>query len=135
MLGSRLLTEKQRWLKTVMVRAMLVFAIVAVACFIGGMWAATRWMPALAGGPVGTLAYFVVCGLAGAVVAVLGIHVWQIGHIAKIKEGPKYLHEEGIIGYVDSLMWEVGTLAGVALIAYLLAPKAPASDPKPIHDP
>lgn len=124
MLGSRLLTEKQRWLKTVMVRAMLVFAIVAVACFIGGMWAATTWMPALAEGPVGTLAYFVVCGLAGAVVAVLGIHVWQIGHIAKIKEGPKYLHEEGI-----------GTLAGVALIAYLLAPKAPPSDPKPIHDP
>ena len=111
-----------------MVRCVLVFAIVAVVCFIGGMWAARTWLPALAEGPVGTFAYFVVCGLAGAVVAVLGIHVWQIGHLAKITEGPKYLHEEGIIGYVDSLMWEVGSLGGLALIAYLLAPKVPPSD-------
>jgi hypothetical protein len=111
-----------------MVRGMGVFAIVAVVCFIGGMWAATTWLPPLAEGPVGTLAYFVVCGLAGAVIAVVGIHVWQIGHIAKVKEGPKYLHEEGIIGYVDSLMWETGTLAALAFIAYLLSPKAPSSD-------
>jgi hypothetical protein len=107
-----------------MVCRMVGFAIVAAGCFIAGTWAATKWLPPLADGPVGTLAYFVVCGLAGAVLAVVGIHVWQIGHIAKVKEGPSYLHEESIIGYVDSLIWEAGTLAGVALVAYVLAPKA-----------
>ena len=51
---------------------MVVLAIVAVDCFIGGMWAATTWLPPLAEGPVGSLVYFAVCGLAGAVLAIFG---------------------------------------------------------------
>lgn len=59
---------------------MVVLAIVAVACFIAGMWAAATWLPPLAEGSVGTLVYFVVCGLSGATLAVFGIHIWRIVH-------------------------------------------------------
>jgi len=110
---------------------MVVLAIVAVACFIAGMWAATTWLPPLADGPVGTLVYFVVCGLSGAVLASVGIHVWQIVH--RIEITPEHLHgilaglsarAEIVANVLTGLLWESGSLAALALIAYLLAPKA-----------
>jgi hypothetical protein len=68
------------------------------------------------------LAYFVVCGLAGAVLAVFGIHVWQVVH--RIEAHGLYDHSESVAAAVDGLADEPGVLAALALIAYVVAPKA-----------
>lgn len=106
---------------------MVVLAIVSAACFIAGVWAASTWLPPLAEGPVGTLVYFVVCGLAGAVLAIFGIRVWGI--VRELEEarplvGSSQLLADGML----SLLWESGSLAALTLIAYLLAPKAQAAN-------
>jgi hypothetical protein len=103
---------------------MVVLAIVAVACFIAGMWAATTWLPPLAEGPVGTLVYFAVCGLAGAILALFGIHVWEI--VRQLEEGfGGHLGDAEIVAAgMTPLLWESGSLAALTLVAYLLAPKA-----------
>jgi chromate transport protein ChrA len=107
--------------------AMVVLVIVAVACFIAGMWAATTWLPALAEGPVGTLVYFVVCGLAGAVLALIGIRVWGI--VRELEESRRLLDSSQIVASgLVVLLWESGSLAALALIAYLLAPKTEHSE-------
>lgn len=107
---------------------MVVLGIVVVACFVAGMWAATTWVPPLAEGPVGTLVYFVVCGLAGAVLALAGIRVWQIVHALEYRSFGRFGSEVVATG-VGELLWESGSLAALALVAYLLAPKARAADP------
>jgi hypothetical protein len=106
---------------------MVVLAIVVVGCFIAGIWAATTWLPPLAEGPVGTLVYFVVCGLAGAVLAVAGIHVWGI--VRQLEESrPGELGNVGnaeiVASGLEVVLWESGSLAALTLLAYLLAPKA-----------
>jgi hypothetical protein len=106
---------------------MVVFGIVAVACFVAGMWAATTWLPPLAEGPVGTLVYFVVCGLAGAVLGLAGIRVWQIVHALEYRSVGGF-GSELVATSVADLLWESGSLAALALVAYLLAPKARAAD-------
>ncbi len=106
---------------------MVVLAIVVVACFIAGMWAATTWLPPIAEGPVGTLVYFLVCGLTGAILALVGIHVWQIVHALEYRASGGFGGEIVASG-VESLLWESGSLAALVLIAYLLAPKARAAD-------
>jgi hypothetical protein len=106
---------------------MVVFGIVVVACFVAGMWAATTWLPPLDEGPAGTLVYFVVCGLAGAVLALAGIRVWQIVHALEYRSFGGFGSEVVATG-VGELLWESGSLAALALVAYLLAPKAQAAD-------
>jgi hypothetical protein len=49
--------------------------VIAVVCFFAGAGAASRWLPDLAPGPVGGLAFFAVCGLFGAALAALGVNV------------------------------------------------------------
>jgi uncharacterized membrane protein YhhN len=49
-----------------------------VVCLSAGVWAGVRWLPDLARGPVGGLAFFVVCGLLGAALGSLGLHIYSI---------------------------------------------------------
>lgn len=102
---------------------MVVLAIVAVACFIGGVWAASTWLPQLADGPIGASVYFVVCGLAGGVLAIFGIRVW--GLVRELEEARRFLPSTQLVADdILSLLWECGSLAALTLITYLLAPKA-----------
>ena len=101
--------------------------IVAVVCFAAGVWGATAWLPPLEDGPVGTLIYFAVCGLAGAFLLVFGVHIWQI---VRELERERFVASEVFVadGLMDTL-WQSGILAALALILYLLAPKAQAAEP------
>jgi hypothetical protein len=106
---------------------MVVLVIIAVVCFSGGVWAATTWLPPLEEGTVGTLVYFVVCGLAGAVLLLFGVHIWQT---------VTALERDQIVGSAHVLadelvetLWDTGILAALALITYLIAPKAKAARP------
>ncbi len=105
----------------------MVLVIIAVVCFVAGVWGATTWLPPLADGSVGTLVYFVVCGLAGAVLVVFGVHIWQT---------VTALERERIVGSAPILaselvetLWQSGILAGLTLITYLIAPKTEAARP------
>lgn len=100
---------------------MVALAIVAVVCFIAGLWAATAWLPALAPGPVGTLAYFVVCGLAGAIPALAAIHIWElVNGLETTSIGASTI----VAARLVDVLWECGSLAALASITYLLAPEA-----------
>jgi hypothetical protein len=105
--------------------AVVVLAIVVVACFVAGMWAATTWLPPLAEGPVGTLVYFVVCGLAGAVLTIFGIRIWGIVHDLENMGTGFPGTSEIVASGLETLLWDCGSLAALTLVAYLLAPKAP----------
>jgi hypothetical protein len=108
---------------------MVVLIIVAVACFTAGTFAATRWLPDLESGPVGGIAFFVVCGLCGAVLALLGINVDSI--VRELQESGGFgglrtntrletsILSQGLL----SIMRDCGTVGALTLIAYLLASK------------
>lgn len=107
---------------------MVLLVIVIVACFVAGVWAATRWLPPLADGVIGTIVFFIVCGVAGAVVAVAGIHVWQLVYDLTRREyglgAPDFVADS-----VSDLLGQVGLLATLGAIAYLVAPKPERPDP------
>ena len=110
---------------------MVVLVIVAVACFAAGIWAATTWLPPLAEGSVGTLIYFVVCGLAGAALVIFGVHVWEIVRELEQNYRPILGNEAILASSLVETLWQSGTIAALAVIPYLLAPKATAqTDPR-----
>jgi hypothetical protein len=103
---------------------MVVLIVVAVACFLAG--AASRWPPPLADGPVGSIAFFVVCGLAGAALVLIGIDTDSMVRGLE-RESFGGLGNAWVVGnYLLVVLRDAGTLAGLALIAYLLSPR-----PKP----
>jgi len=57
---------------------MLVPILIVVACLAVGTLAAARWLPELAPGQVGGLAFFVVTGLLAAALALVGLHTYTL---------------------------------------------------------
>ncbi len=106
---------------------MLVPVLVFVVCFWLGVVASARWLPNLAPGPVGGVAFFGVIGLLSGALALAGLHIYSIIHELDANE----LHvdkAEIVAGGVRNLLWEAGTLAGLGLVAFLLAPEAHAAE-------
>ena len=98
--------------------------IVFLVCFFGGVWAAVRWLPELAPGPVGDVAFFAICGLIGAGLGVVGLHIYLM---VRELEGTNGLGLGGNSVALASGLLEIlldgGTVLGLATIAYLLAPR------------
>ena len=115
---------------------MLVPALIFLVCFGGGVFGATRWLPDLAEGPVGGMAYFVVCGLLGAALAMLGLQIYLT--IEALQHGGFGLHDDkGILlgdGLV-SILFESGSLLGLAAIVYVLAPRPGAGGVRAVGAP
>jgi hypothetical protein len=103
----------------------LVPIIIAVVCFAAGVVASSRWLPDLDTGTLGTIAFFVICGLCGAVLALVGIYVYLIVRDAEQSGRLEIINP--IAGLFAAMLRDGGTVAGLTLIAYLLAPK-PASE-------
>ncbi|HEV3048423.1 MAG TPA: hypothetical protein VGY13_13805 [Solirubrobacteraceae bacterium] len=99
-----------------MLTPVLIFLVAAVA----GSWAASRWLPDLAAGPVGGLAFFLVCGLAGAALGLIGMHVYLMVREAESKEA--FFSGASIASELASMAFDAGSVAGLAAIVYLLAP-------------
>ena len=108
--------------------------VIAVGCFAAGVWAASRWLPELAPGPVATLAFFAVCGLLGAALCVVGLHIDFL--VRAIEENGRD-HAELVAGELSSMLQDGGTLVGMALIVFLLAPRlrAVATPSRPERSP
>jgi hypothetical protein len=101
-------------------------ALVFVACFGGGAWASSRWLPELADGAVGTISFFAVCGLFAAGLGLAGMHVYTFILDLKIAH-KEFLHSGSGVGdvvaaNVTNLLFEAGVMFGLAAVVYLLAP-------------
>ncbi len=112
--------------------------VVFVLCLCGGAIVGSRWLPDLDVGPVGGLAFFVVCGLLGLALALLGEHMYllvtgleqfraQAGGVTK---------GELVAEVLRNTAFEDGTVLGLAVAVYLLAPRVarvyePDEEPQP----
>lgn len=103
---------------------MVVPVLIFLACIVSGTVASARWLPELPKGTVAGLAFFVVCGLLGAALSTIGLHIYSI---ARELEQPDQFLSSGyaLAGDVMSMLMDAGTLAGLAAILYLLAYKQP----------
>ena len=98
-----------------------------VVCLAAGVYASSRWLPDLAPGRVGGIAFFAVCGLLGAAAAVFGLDIYGI--VEDVGEGFRGLEEGRILGSgLGSLLWQTGVLVAAALAVYLLAPPQEGAD-------
>jgi len=113
---------------------MVIPAVIFLACVGTGVVATSRWLPDLAVGPVGGLAFFVVCGLLSAAFGLVGLHIYSIvnelnhfGGLGRPAGG------ELLADGLEEMLWEVGLLFGLATAVYLLAPPAEvAEEPVPV---
>jgi hypothetical protein len=110
---------------------MAVPVVILLAAFAGGAVATARWLPPLAAGAVGRLAFGVVCGLVGIAVALVGLNVYEV--VRQLDQattiggvGP---HKADILasGLTDILR-DVGPVIGLAAAVYLLAPAVRAEN-------
>jgi hypothetical protein len=91
--------------------------VVCTVCFAAGAVATARWLPDLARGPVGGLAFLTVCGLIGAALSLAGLDIYEIVELRRFQG------DSGIVAVgIAALLRDSGTMVGVAAIVYLLAP-------------
>lgn len=118
---------------------MLVPVLIFAACMTAGVLVTSRWLPDLAAGSVGGLAFFVVCGLAGAALGLLSMHIYLIVEeldrvrISVNSGGPP--SGEIVAAGIRDIVFEVGSLVGLAGVVYLLAPAPELDDelePQPV---
>ncbi|HEV7938474.1 MAG TPA: hypothetical protein VGP18_10685 [Solirubrobacteraceae bacterium] len=105
---------------------MLVPVAIFIACLCVGAFASARWLPDLADGITGGLVFFVVCGLLGAVLGLVGLHIYSIVYSLSRTSGS--FRSELVATGLSSMLWEAGSLAGIATAVYLLAPDAETAD-------
>jgi hypothetical protein len=103
--------------------------LIFVVALVAGAAISANWLPELAAGQVGGLAFFAVCGLIGAAFGLLGMHVYliaeEIDHFPNIV-GPS--HGVTMAAGIRSICFDDGSLLGFAGVIYLLAPRAPEID-------
>jgi hypothetical protein len=105
--------------------------LVPVLIFLGamsvGVLASARWLPDLAEGQVAGLAFFLVCGLLGAALGLVGVHVYSLvealNHLSGLP-GDNFTKGSIMAEAIRSMVFEAGSLAALASVMYLLAPPA-----------
>lgn len=114
-----------------MVGVVLVFLV----CFGVGLTAAASWLPDLAAGRVGGMAFVTVCVLLGAALGMVGLHTYSL--IDELRHTTSGISEPEILAAIlRDILLDAGTLLGLAGVVYLLAPpgeEEPAANP-PIDD-
>jgi hypothetical protein len=100
----------------------LVPILIFAACLSAGVMASSRWLPDLAAGPVGGFAFFVVCGLLGIALGLVGLHVYSI--VEGLGTASGNFRKALLADDLASMAWEVASVFGLAVVVYLLAPPA-----------
>jgi hypothetical protein len=96
-------------------------ALVFLVCFGVGLTAAANWLPDLATGRVGGMAFVTVCLLLGAALGMVGLHTYSL--ISELRHATSGVSEPEILAAVlRNILLDAGTLLGLAGIVYLLAP-------------
>jgi len=110
----------------------LVPVLIFVVCVVAGAVGGTRWLPDLAAGPVGGLAFFVVSGLLGAGLGLVGLHVYSIvEELNNLGDFAGARKSEIIAAGLQSMLWEAGSIFGIGAAVYLLGPAAPVAEDVP----
>jgi hypothetical protein len=98
--------------------------LVFLTCFGVGILATARWLPDLAAGPVGGMAFFTVCGLLAGALSLAGLHVFSaVYEIRNPALFPSLTKDDIAAGILRNILLDCGTLVGLAGIVYLLAPE------------
>lgn len=108
---------------------MLVPVLILFVCFIAGVMSSARWLPNLAPGPVGGLAFFAVVGLFSAALSMVGLRAYLL--INELTNRPLGLGGSKAEIFADGLqaiLFDAGTLFAFAGIVFLLAPGADEAD-------
>jgi hypothetical protein len=98
----------------------LIFLIAIVA----GAAVAARWLPMLERDRVGTLAFWVTCGLAGVALALGAVHVYEVvRELNNLSGGDLGNAKPDVVatGLIDTLR-DIGPVLGLGAAVYLLAP-------------
>jgi hypothetical protein len=94
-----------------------------------GVLAGARWLPDLAPGQVGGLAFFMVCGLVGAATGLIGVHIYSIvEELNHLSGGGGLTRGEVVAQGLRVVVYEAGSLLALAGVVYLLAPAGPEED-------
>jgi hypothetical protein len=109
----------------------LIPILVFLACVSAGTLTSARRLPDLGEGAVGGLAFLVVCCLLGAALGIVGLRVYGIVHALGDSSGS--FRAEIVAQGLAGMLWEAGSVLGIAAAVYLLAPAGehpsqPASD-------
>jgi hypothetical protein len=88
------------------------------ACLVAGAFAGSQWLPSLAAGPVGGVAFFAVCGLLGAALGVIGLHIYEI------VEASRFFRNAVVAAQLSDMLFQAGAILGLGVAIYLLAPRA-----------
>ncbi len=109
-------------------------ALIFVLAFIGGVLAAARWLPELASGPVGGLAFFAVCGLIGAAVGLTGMHIYSTVRELEELSGNGVFSSKGdvLADGISAILYESGVLFAAAVAVFLLAPRESSAGAEPL---
>jgi hypothetical protein len=95
--------------------------LVFLVCFGVGLTAAANWLPGLAVGRVGGMAFVTVCVLLGAALGMVGLHIYTlIDELRHVQSGAS--EPEILADILRNILFDAGTLLGLAGIVYLLAP-------------
>jgi hypothetical protein len=98
--------------------------LIFLAGFLVGAIVPARWLPDVGDGRVAGVAFLLICGLVGIVVALVAVHVYEI---------VRQLNNAAALGLADekpdvlangitSTLSQVGPMLGLAAAVYLLAP-------------
>lgn len=79
------------------------------------------------------MAFFVVCGLFGAALGLVGLHIYSIAR--EIGEFRSLDNGEIVAEGLESMLWDAGSLLGLATAVYLLAPAAEPAEELPVPAP
>lgn len=105
---------------------MLLTLLVFFVCFVGGVLASSRWLPELADGPVGGMAFLAVCGLLGATLGVVGLDA--LSTVRGLESSSRGFGSDLLTQGLMEILRDGGTLLGLAAIVYLLAPSPTPAD-------
>lgn len=87
---------------------------VFVGCLIVGTLAAGRALPDLPDTRFAGLIFFAVCGMIGAALALIGLHIFQM-----VEAGNFDGAAIEISGEIVEMLWQTGVVLGVAMLLYL----------------
>jgi hypothetical protein len=100
--------------------------------FIGAGVFAAQWLPPLAPGRVGALAFVTVCVLLGVTLAIVGIHIYEIVRALDAIGAspiPGVVNKSDIVANgAAEILRDAGPVLGLAVAVYLLAPAADEPD-------
>jgi hypothetical protein len=107
----------------------MVPVLIFLAGLNAGVLVCARWLPDLAPGRVGGLAFFVVCGLIGAAVGLIGVHIYlMVEEVGRLPVSGAFSQGVAVAAGIRGIVIDTGSLLGFAGVVYLLAPPPEVDD-------